>query len=108
MVWDPRIRSSTDPMMPRGVGHVKIDGNKHLVHTSDGPAGTMRWPGEAPGGPGGIIVHAPGSQEGSVRALTNEEVWGIQGGTREEWARRRGAGEAAGDLVREAVRALPP
>ena len=48
-------------MLPKGVGHVRVGGEKHLIHSGDGPTATIRWPGEKPQGPGGILVHVYGA-----------------------------------------------
>ena len=107
VTWDPAARGGSDPMMPRGIGHIKLDGVKHLIYSADGPIGTVRWPAEGPGGSGGALLHIPGGTGGRIRALTAEEVWAVQGGTPNAWAERISSGETADTLLKDAARSLP-
>eukprot|EP00959_Pyramimonas_sp_CCMP1952_P130870 2736398-Pyramimonas_sp.AAC.1 len=40
VTWDPAARGGSDPMLPKGIGHFKLAGTKHLVCSIDGPIGT--------------------------------------------------------------------
>ena len=107
MVWDPRVRNNGDSMPPKGVGHITINGTRHLIYSTEGPVGTVRWPGKGVEGPGACLLRVPGGRGGRVRGLTVEEIWRIQGGLPEEWARRRAEGATVADLTSEAARSLP-
>ena len=77
------------------------------MHSPESPAGTTTWPGTAPEGPGGILIHQKGQREGPARSLTGLEVWRLQGLLDAEWHDRlqRGVGEST--LVREAIKQMP-
>jgi len=108
VLLDPKIRSTGNPLLPKPAGHITIGGTKHLLHSPDGPAGTARWPGQEPTGPGATLLYIPGGTQGRVRALTPIEVWRIHGGSNEAWEAFRAEGKSDEDLLRAAARALPP
>ena len=59
VVWDPRVNNNGDSMMPKGAGHITIDGHRYLIYSADGPVGTIRWPGKGICGPGACLLHVP-------------------------------------------------
>ena len=77
-----------------------------LVHSLEGAARTVRWPGDELHGPGATLVRDAGAGGASVRRLSDAEVWSVQGGPSgwEEFEGRFGRDL----LLRGAAQALPP
>jgi hypothetical protein len=110
LVLNSRVSTTGDRMLPWPAGHLAPGGGRprELVHDPRGPAGTFRWPGEGFRGTGAILVIDDRLGVTAVRKLSHEEVWRIQGGDQVLWDHLRGRSYREEDIVKSAVRAMPP
>ena len=67
VVWDPRMATTGDPLLPKPVGTLQEGDKRRVIHSADGPCCTIRWPGDELLGPGATLVHVAGRGRGRIR-----------------------------------------
>ena len=59
--WDPRMNTTGNRFLPRSIGSIKLGSRKYVIHSSDGPICTVRWPGEPITGAGATLLQTAAS-----------------------------------------------